>query len=105
MRPKWRVYLDHGTYDSLRHEPIEVPPVGFICAVQWKSEGVRQIMHGWDHYWFNQAEELWWGQDLQGLLDTLEQRVFPFAYVRGRMVGDQRFKEIMDRAHHDTDFL
>lgn len=61
-------------------------------------------MHGWDHYWFNRDDNLWWGQDREGIFDTLEQRIFPYAYIRGRMVGDQLYKELMYRAHKDPDF-
>ena len=102
MRPTWRVYYDDGgTFDSTQGLPEDAPAFGFICAVGYDETGQRYIMHGWDHYCWD--EDQWWGMDLCGLIDRLAlNRVR--AYKLGRTVTKQRFRELMAAAASDPDF-
>ena len=104
MPPLWRIYYDDGsTFDSDQGEPHEAPSQGFICAVGYDELGDRYIMHGWDHYCFDQASQQFWGMDLMGVFDRLRRNVL-FAYKEGRTVTKSEWQAIMSRAHEDPDF-
>lgn len=81
----------------------DAPAYGFICAVGYDEIGARYIMHGWDHYHWDQETQQWWGMDMAGLFDRLTRNLV-FAYKQGRTVTKSRFAEIMQQAHLDPDF-
>ena len=102
--PEWRIYYDDGsTFDSDQGSPADAPSLGFICAVGYDEGGSRYIMHGWDHYTFDQESNQWWGSDTQGLFDRLI-RNKGYAYKMGRTVTKTRYQELMNKAHLDPDF-
>lgn len=100
----WRIYYSDGsTFDSSDGEPDEAPALGFICAVGYRPNGHRYIMHGWDHYFYDRDTEQWWGCELTGLIDQLRLNKV-YAYKQGRSVESEVFQELMGRAHRDPDF-
>lgn len=110
MPPTWRIYYaDGSTFDSTQGEPVDAPLDGFICAVGYTAVGKRYITHGKNHYIWHEEEQEWWAIDWHGILDRVrmfareDKNPFP-AYKEGRMVGDQRFQELMNLAHRDPDF-
>jgi hypothetical protein len=100
----WRIFYDDGsTFDSDQGEPHDAPTAGFICSVGYDESGDRYIMHGWDHYCWDQETSQWWGMDLCGLFDRL-MRNRVYAYKQGRTVTKKLFQETMQRAHVDPEF-
>lgn len=100
----WRIYYEDGsTFDSLMGGPEDAPPFGFICAVGYDESGDRYIMHGWDHYNWDQDAAQWWGMDIFGLIDRLARNKV-FAYKQGRTVTKAAFQATMQRAHMDPEF-
>ena len=100
----WRIFYDDGsTFDSNQGSPEQAPALGFICAVGYDESGARYIMHGWDHYCWDQETSQWWGCDLPGLFDRLIRNKV-YAYKMGRTVTKKRFRELMHQADQDPDF-
>ena len=112
MPPTWRIYYaDGSTFDSTQGGPEEAPLDGFVCAVGYRCAATseRYITYGKNHYFYNEEGDEWWGIDWHGMLDRARmysrEKSNPFwAYKEGRMVDDDRFRELMALAHRDPDF-
>ena len=105
MKPDWRIYYSDGTtFDSNDGEPHEAPSTGFICAVAYDEDGVRYIMHGWNHYRYDVDSRQWWGMDDMGVFDTLRRGDIIYAYKEGRTITRKAFLDMMARADKDVDF-
>ena len=104
MSPKWRIfYSDGSSFDSNDGEPHQAPSLGFICAVGYDEAGDRYIMHGWDHYCYDQETDQWWGCDTFGLFDRLCQNKI-YAYKMGRTITKTEYRALMHRADQDKQF-
>ena len=102
--PDWRIYYDDGsTFDSNQGSPEDAPSTGFIVAVGFDETGKRYLMHGWDHYCYDQKSNQWWGCDLMGVFDRLRRNVM-YAYKEGRTVTKTEWNVLTERAHKDPDF-
>lgn len=99
---KWTIiYSDGTTFSSEQGSPEEAPPFGVICIPQPDPDNGRNIMHGWDWYYYNDVEgngPMWWGCDLQGLLDRLLHRLPVKAVLQGRTVSNDVWVDLMKRA-------
>ena len=101
----WRIYYDDGsTFDSSMGEPEDVLAFGVICIVYPNDLVGRQIMWGWDWYYWVPGENNWWGSDIHGLLDRLLHRLPSECICQGRNVSNEVFRSIMDAADKDPDF-
>jgi len=102
--PDWRIYYDDkSTFDSDQGSPEDAPSQGFICAVGWDETGKRYIMHGWDHYNWDDDVDQWWGMSYTGLFDRLLRNKVK-AYKMGRTVCRRDWEELMILANNDPDF-
>tara|TARA_R110000787_G_scaffold36714_7_gene93588 strand:+ start:18895 stop:19230 length:336 start_codon:yes stop_codon:yes gene_type:complete len=105
VKPTWRIFYDDGsTFSSLDGEPHEAPARGFICALGYDERGKRYIMHGWDHYYFDDEANQFWGCEIHGLIDRLCMRRIGLAYFLGRTVTRSQWDEFMTLADKDPDF-
>jgi hypothetical protein len=100
----WAIFYEDGTeYHSYMGPPECAPALGFVCAIGYDEDGSRYIMHGYDHYRWDEDTNQWWGMDLVGLLDTLCRNKVK-AYKMGRTVSKARFNKIMFKAHSHEDY-
>lgn len=104
----WRIYYSDGTTISNKEStPEEVNPFGIVCIVQKDPERGRNIMHGWDWYYYNSSEgtaPMWWGCDLHGLLDRMLHRLPVEALLQGRTVSNDVWQKLTQEANEDLDF-
>lgn len=102
---KWKIYYSDGsTFTSEEGSAEEAPSFGIICIVQPDPERGRNIMHGWDWYYYNDTEgtaPMWWGCDLHGLLDRLLHRLSVRAVLQGRTVSNDVWQAITSKANQD----
>jgi hypothetical protein len=105
----WRIYYSDGsTFSDAEGSPETAPPFGVVCIVQRDPDRGRSIMHGWNWYYFNDAEgraPLWWGCDTLGLHDRLLHRMPMRAVCLGRTVANDEFQRLMAAADADPDFV
>lgn len=103
---KWRIYYSDGTtVDNTKGGPQYAPSYGIVCIVQPDDMVGRQIMHGWDWYYWHEETQQWWGCDIYGLLDRLLHNMQVTAVKQGRTVSNKDWQSIMQRANEDPDFL
>jgi len=101
-KTKWTAYYDDGGIVSSNDcAPKSLPPFGLICIVQKKPDEPRNIMHGWDWYYWHPSDRQWWGCDLPGLIDRLLHRLPVEAVLMGRTVSVAQFNETMTKADAD----
>jgi len=104
---KWRIfYSDGSTFSHDEGAPEDAPAFGIVCIVQPDPDRGRNIMHGWDWYYFNDGEgraPMWWGCDVHGLHDRLLHRLPVRAVCLGRTVANNVWQEMMHRA--DAEFV
>jgi hypothetical protein len=99
---RWVIhYSDGSTFSDEDGQPEDAPAFGVVCIVQPDPDRKRNIMHGWDWYYYNDVEgngPMWWGCDLHGLLDRMLHRLGVRALVQGRTVSNDIWSEMMRRA-------
>lgn len=104
----WRIYYSDGsTFSNIEGAPEEANPHGIVCIVQKDPDRGRNIMHGWDWYYWNDTEgnaPMWWGCEIHGLLDRLLHRLSIRALLQGRTVPNNLWSSIMKQADRDKDF-
>jgi hypothetical protein len=100
----WKMFKDDGTtVDSSEvSEPEEVAGYGVICIVQPDEIVGREILEGFDFYYF--ADGRWTCGDLLGVLDRLLHRLEVRALCMGRTVTRSKYRAIHEAAHKDPAF-
>jgi hypothetical protein len=105
----WRIYYSDGsTFDSEQGSPEDAPSFGVVCIVQPDPDRKRNIMHGWDWYYYNDVEgnaPMWWGCDVAGLHDRLLHNLGVRAVKLGRTVSNDVWQKLLKRADLDPDFV
>jgi hypothetical protein len=101
----WRIYYDDGaTFDDTQGDPDAAPAFGIVCIVQPDADVGRMVLQGWDWYYWEPDDGLWWGSDVYGVLDRLLHRLPVVALGQGRLVASPTFRTILQRAIEDPDF-
>jgi len=73
----WRIYYEDGsTFNSAMGGPDEVPPDGVLAIVQISGEhrNKRDILKGWDCYFWHAERKLWIGADHYTIIWRLKKR-------------------------------
>lgn len=92
---KYRIYYDNGSAEDME----SAKSCGVICIVQSEQGWHRQILSGYDYYFWDDVR--WLGASTDTILDYLLARK-PVQYlVRGRTVSDPEFARIMAKAHSE----
>lgn len=106
MPRAWRIYYaDGSTYDDAMGSPADAPTTGVVVIVQRveSHHWPRVICCGHDWYWWRPDEARWYGGDVHGFLDQAAHCGATWA-KQGRMLTQDAYNEIMQRASHDQDF-
>lgn len=102
---KWRIYYGDGTtFDDTMGEPEDAPAFDVQCIVFPNKDHGKTMLQRFDWYYWHK-EDGWWGGDLFGVLDLFMH--FPklvIALKAGRNIGNDKYKDILDRAINDPDF-
>ena len=102
LKPNWKIYYaDGSTFSSDEGSHEEAPGDGFICVVGYTPAGDRYILHGKNHYRWDDELGMWFGMDWHGVLDFVRWKCH---FKDGRMVDGDRFRDLMNMAHRDPDF-
>lgn len=105
--PQWRIYYDDGTtFDDTQGAPEDAPGLGVVCIVQACPDLGRQIMSGWDFYYFRPSSPVpWWGCEWFGLIDNLTAKPRDTQAVKaGRTIDSLTYEKIRELAGADPDF-
>lgn len=101
----WKIfYSDGSTYSSEQGSPESAPSHGIICIAQPDPDRGRNLMHGWDWYYYNDTEgngPMWWGCDIHGLLDRLLHRLSVRALLQGRTVSNDVWENTLLEANKE----
>lgn len=91
----WAVVYDDGTvFTDKDGSPEDAPSFGVIACVSPCEELGREVIHGWDWYYFNEEFGCFWGCDLHGLLDRLLNNLAVSAVKQGRSIYTPKFREL-----------
>jgi hypothetical protein len=99
MPPDWTVYYDDGSTYTSQGQVEDTPGLGVLVVAQ-RVDGRWSIVQGHDFYWWDTAEQRWWGADQAGVWDHLHRPGWS-KVVFGRTVGNHRFTDTMARAMRD----
>lgn len=105
--PRWRIYYDDGTtFDDTQGDPEDAPGLGVVCIVSTCPDLGRQIMSGWDYYYFRpSATPPWLGADPFGLIDNLTAKPRQTRAVKaGRTLPTKEYLAVRAVAEADEDF-
>lgn len=96
----WAVLYDDGrVLTSEDTSPGGVRGRGVVCIAQPNERSDdREIMHGWDWYYWVEPDQRWWGSDIYGLLDRLTDRLPTEHVCQGRSVTTSEYQRLMARA-------
>ncbi len=101
----WRIYYGDGsTFDSSQGAPEGAPSFDVQAVVQPHEDTGRQILSGFDFYYYHHGLSEWWGGDLQGVLDMILHNQPVWAFKQGRNAALSRYRGILERANTDPDF-
>jgi hypothetical protein len=99
----WAVFYDDGSrFTDEDGSPEEAPSFGVIACVAPNEDMGREVIHGWDWYYFNKI--CFWGCDLHGYLDRQLHNLPCRALKQGRTIATPDFKAIHKKACDDPDF-
>lgn len=102
---KWAVYYDDGKrFTDEDGTPEEAPAFGIVACVSPCEDMGREVIHGWDWYFFHTDHQVFWGCDISGLLDRLLHNLPTQAVKQGRSVYTPDFKTIYKKACEDPAF-
>jgi len=113
VRPemRWKIYYHDPdrrdkffTYSNLDGSAAGAPDFGIVCIVQpiWGGRE-RTYVAGGDWYAIDE-EGKWVTFNDSGLQDRKDNNI-PYSHLKqGRWINDERYAEILTRAHGDADF-
>lgn len=100
MKPTWRIYYEHNSFDSNQGQPGDAPAWGVQVLVQDCPREGKHLLSGFDFYWFSEGR--WFGGDFVGLIDALARGECLVRF--GRSMKPKDFEDICQVAERDPDF-
>jgi hypothetical protein len=104
----WRHYYDDGsTFNSAQGGPEDVPPDGVLAIIQLSGEhrNKRDIVLGWDCYFFHPERKLWVGADHMTIIYRLKQRRPVIGLCDGIGTFTEDYQSVISQGVvRDTDF-
>ena len=103
----WRIYYEDGsTFDALDGDPEDAPGHGVLCIVQPCEAFGRQVVSGWDFYYYRSSSVTpWWGGDLIGTIDQFVRHPRESRALKmGSMADTPDYQRIRKAAIDDPDF-
>ena len=101
---EWRIYYSRGTFDSTQGPPEHAPPGDIQAIVQLDPSTGREVMSGWNWYYWRVDKQRWWGSDIHGLLAKLRR----YAHVISAVVEGEHcetdYEDVLHAATVDPDF-
>lgn len=100
----WRIYYGDGsTFDSSMGEPRDVPALKGICILQ-RSEDGRGVTCICESHFYIHDGVAWVPIDKTGVWDRLISHDMPNTLIVGRMLRNEQYAAIVQRARKDPDF-
>ena len=101
---EWRIYYSDGTFDSTQGPPEQAPYDDVQAIVQLDDTVGREIMSGWNWYYWRADRNEWWGSDLHGLLAKLRKHADVITAVVEGEHCETDYDQVIATAATDPDF-
>ena len=99
---RWKIYYDDKPAYS--GDPYLAPGRGVQIIVQHDPDNGKYLCFNHDYYWYLSDDDRWEGGNLFGMYDYLLTPGPDKRVIFGRIISNDRFQEIFNRAYNDSDF-